>query len=105
MVASNSMMFLPRLMVKLYVYLNAKLWRIVGYYMGLSGHFRTPVALVFEETAPHYTLDSKLNRFQRQSKHGGEKKTSSQAYNLTPIPASSACILVTVLTELHSRNY
>jgi hypothetical protein len=73
--------------------------------MGLSGHFRAPVPLVPEETAPHYTLDSKLSRFQRQSRRGGEKKNLFHVYNLTPIPARSARILVTILTELPGRNY
>jgi len=46
----------------------------MGHYIGLSGHFRDPVALVPEETAPPYTLENKLSRFQRQSRCGGEKK-------------------------------
>ena len=53
MVASKSMMVLLRLKVKLYVYLNAKPWRTMAYYMGLSGHFRAPVALIPQESAPH----------------------------------------------------
>jgi hypothetical protein len=78
----------------------------MGYYMGLSGHFRAPVALVPKEAASYLTVDSKLSRFQRQSRRGEEKKTLFPCLqsNLPP-PESSAHFLVTILTELPGRNY